>query len=63
MESPPYSLGDKGYPLLPWLMTLHKEDGEAHLILELLYNHKHKRGRLVVENAYDILKQMFIKLF
>ncbi len=32
MESPPYLLEDKGYPLLVWLMTLHKEDGEAYLI-------------------------------
>jgi len=62
MESPPYLLGDKGYPLLPWLMTLHKEDGEIHLILELCYNCKHKRGRLVVENAFGILKQFFREL-
>jgi hypothetical protein len=55
-------LGDMKYPLLSWLMTLHKEDGEAHLILKLFYNCKHKRGRLVVENAFDILKQIFIKL-
>jgi hypothetical protein len=62
MESPPYLLGDKGYPLLLWPMTLHKKDGEAHLILKLLYNQKHKRGRLVVENSFGILKQNFGKL-
>jgi hypothetical protein len=50
------------YPLLSWLMTPHKEDGETHLILELFYKCKHMRGRLVVENAFGILKQIFIKL-
>ncbi len=29
-------------------MTLHKER-EHHSFLELLYNHKHKRGRSIVE--------------
>jgi hypothetical protein len=57
---PPYLLGDKRYPLLLWLMTLHKEDGEVHSILELLYNCKQKKGRSIVENAFDILKQTFI---
>jgi hypothetical protein len=59
---PPYLLGNMKYPLLSWLMTLHKEDGEVHLVLELFYNRKHNRGRLVVENAFGILKQNFIKL-
>jgi hypothetical protein len=40
---PPYLLGDKDYQLLPCFMTLHKER-EHHSFLELLYNHKHKRG-------------------
>jgi hypothetical protein len=40
-------------------MTLHKENGEAYSILELLYYHKHKRGGVVVENALGILKQTF----
>lgn len=54
---PPYLLRDKGYPLLPWFMTSHKENGKHHSILEILYNHKHKCGRSVVENAFGILKQ------
>jgi len=30
---PPYLFEDKGYPLLFWLITPHKEDGEHHSIL------------------------------
>jgi hypothetical protein len=36
----PYLLGDKGYPLLSWLITSHK-DGETN-ILEMFYNKKHR---------------------
>ncbi len=59
---PPYLLGDKGYPLFMWFITSHKEDGEVHSVLQLLYNHKHKKGRSIVENAFDILKQIFKEL-
>jgi hypothetical protein len=30
-------LGDKGYPLINWIMTSFKENGQ-HSIFELLYN-------------------------
>jgi hypothetical protein len=59
---PLYLFGNKRYPLLPWLMTPHKENGEVYSVLQLLYSHKHKKGRLVFENAFDILKQTFRKL-
>jgi hypothetical protein len=36
-KRPFYLCGNKGYPLLLCLMTLHKENWEVHLILELLY--------------------------
>jgi len=55
----PYFLGDKGYLLINWIMTLFKKDGH-HFILELLYNKKHKKGRFIVENV-GILKKTFRK--
>lgn len=58
----PYLHGVMGYPLLPWFMTLHKENKKHHSILELLYNCKDKWGKLVVENTFGILKQAFIEL-
>ena len=56
----PYLLGDKGYPLLPWILTPHREGRLT--VLEELYNRKHKRGRSVVENTFRILKQSFREL-
>jgi len=56
-----YLLGDKGYTLITWIMTPFKKEGQ-HSILDILYNRKHKRGRLVVENFFSILKKIFRKL-
>jgi hypothetical protein len=58
---PPYLLGDKGYQLITWIMTPFKEEGQ-HSILELLYNRKHKQGRLIVENVFSNLKKTFREL-
>jgi hypothetical protein len=58
---PPYLLGDKGYPLINWIMMPFKEEGQ-HSILELLYNRKHKQGRLIVENVFSNLKKTFREL-
>jgi hypothetical protein len=38
-------------------MTSHKEDGEHHLVFEILHNCKHKCGRSI--NVFGILKQTF----
>ncbi len=54
-EFPHYILGDKGYPLISWIMTPFKEDAN-HTILKFLYNKKHKRGQSVVQNSFGILK-------
>jgi hypothetical protein len=51
----PYLLGDKGYPLLSWLMVPHKDDRPL-IVLERLYNKRLRRGRCVVENAFGLLK-------
>jgi hypothetical protein len=50
-----YILGDKGYPLISWIMTPFKEDAN-HTILKFLYNKKHKRGQSVVDLFFEILK-------
>ncbi len=45
-----YLTGDKGYLLLPWIMTPHNE-GQQHAMLEFLYNRKHKCEHLIMENV------------
>jgi hypothetical protein len=61
-DIPPYILGDKGYPLLPWLLTPFKDDGRQRTYLESLYQEQHSRGRSVIENAFGILKQTWREL-
>ncbi len=53
----PYLLGNKGYPLISWIMTFLKKG--QHFVLELLYNMKHKWGYSIVENGFGILKKTF----
>lgn len=52
----PYLIGDKGYPLLNWLMVPHKLDGQPLTVSQKLYNKRLSRGRAVVENAFGIMK-------
>ncbi len=35
---PFYLFEDKGYPFLPWFMTLHKRNKEHHSFMEFMYN-------------------------
>jgi len=52
-------INSKGYPMLSWLMTLHKQG--KHILLESLYNTRHKRGWLIIENAFGIsIKKPFV---
>ncbi len=58
---PPYFLSDKGYPLILWIMTPFKEEGQ-HTIVESLYNQKHKQGHFILDNAFGILKKDFKRI-
>lgn len=59
----PYLSADKGYPLLPWLMTPHREvPNRERSYADRLYNRKLRKGRSVVEHAFGILKQCFREL-
>ena len=57
----PYLLGDKGYPLLTWIMVPYKDDRPLS-VLEKLFNKKMRRGRSVVECAFGILKSNWREL-
>lgn len=53
----PYLIGDKDYPLLPWLLTPHWEvPNAARSYADRLYNSKLCKGRSVVEHAFGIMK-------
>jgi hypothetical protein len=58
----PYILGDKGYPLLPWLLTPFKDNRRERTVLQMLYQEQHSRGQSVVENMFGILKQIWREL-
>ncbi len=53
---PPYMLGDKGYPLLDWLVTPHQEESD-HKVLQQVFNRKHKQGKSIVKNAFWDLQE------
>jgi hypothetical protein len=53
----PFLIGDKGFPLYPWLLTPYRNlPGGRRCVAERLYNRKLRRGCCVIENAFGILK-------
>lgn len=55
-----YIIGDKDYPLMPWLMVLHKQTGIRRTILKTLFNKQLFHVRIVVDNNFGILKKTFV---
>ncbi len=58
-EIAPYLLTNKGYPLLDLVMTPHIE--RCYIFLKQLFNTKHNKGKVIGNNAFDILKKVFYK--
>ncbi|GLV40085.1 uncharacterized protein CBL_02970 [Carabus blaptoides fortunei] len=56
-----YILGDSAYPKLPWLMPPFKDNGQLSEE-ERIYNFKHSSTRIVVENAFGLVKGRFRRL-
>jgi len=48
-----FLLGDKGYPLISWIMIPCKKE-RWHTIVKLLYNRKHKHQRSIVDNYFSM---------
>jgi hypothetical protein len=59
---PPYLLGDKGYPLLSWIMVSFKFDSQPRSLAETYFNKRHRRGRSVVENVFGLLKENWLEV-
>ncbi len=57
-----YIIKNKGYPLLLWLMVLHKQTSVQHFILETIFNKQFFHAIILVENNFGILKKTFCKL-
>lgn len=58
----PYIIGNKGYPLLPWMMVPNKQTRVLHAMLETLFNKRFSHVKVVVENNFGVLKKIFCEL-
>lgn len=56
-----YILGDKAYPILPWLMTPYINRGNL-TERQIYYNSVISKGRQVIERAFSLLKGRFRRL-
>jgi hypothetical protein len=56
-----YILGDKAYPVLPWLMTPYINRGNL-TARQIYYNSAVSKGRQVIERAFSLLKGRFRRL-
>ncbi|KAH8009291.1 hypothetical protein HPB51_014427 [Rhipicephalus microplus] len=58
-----YLLGDSAYPLLPWLLTLYRDNEQIFPAWKKRYNKCHSQQRSAIENAFGHLKQRFRRLY
>lgn len=60
-ECDEHILGDGAYPISEWMMTPYREVGELSAS-ELNFNYKLSKSRVIIENAFGLLKERFRQL-
>ncbi|KAH7932481.1 hypothetical protein HPB51_029268 [Rhipicephalus microplus] len=58
-----YLLGDSSYPLLPWLLTLYRDNEQTFPAWKKRYSKCHSQQKSVIENAFGHLKQRFRRFY
>lgn len=58
-----YILGDSTYPLMPWFMTLYRDNEQQFPSWQKNFNVRHSQQRACIENAFGLLKQHFRQLY
>ena len=54
LDNPYFLVGDEIFVLKPWLLRLYP--GRLLQILEMIYNYRYSRARMVIKNAFGILR-------